>query len=792
MAETKTDAKSDGPIGRPVPRRNARRLVAGRGRYVDDIVLPRMVHVAFVRSPVAHGRVVAIDVAEAAVLPGVVRVVTGRDLVDICQAFQGIAANAPMLKSPPQRALATDRVLWQGEAVAAVVAETRALAEDAAERVAVDIEALPAVVDPVAALEDGADLVHPQLGTNLAHAVTIENGAVDDVFAKADHVVTHDFEFGRLTGVPLEPRGIIADYDPSTGALTVHQSHQVPHQMQDVFARLLGIPEHRVQVICPDVGGAFGIKLHAYPDEIAAAAIAKLLGRPVKYIADRLESFVADAHARDQRATARIAVDKDGRLLAMTVDDVLVIGAYSAYPRTSIGEGGQVVGLVGAPYRLDAYRGRLRVAYQNKTPTSAYRAVGHPIAAAITEQMVDLAAAEIGMDPLELRRRNFVPDDAYPAKAPGGMKLDRLSLEACQARMIELMDYEALRAEQRRLRERGTYRGIGVATFIEITAPGAGLYGAMGVNVSAQDGCTLKLEPSGVLRCLISVTDQGQGTATGIAQIVADALGLEADDVDVIMGDSRMTPYGGGAWASRGIPIGGETAHAAALALRANVLQIAGALLQTAPDALNLNRGQVCDATGAPRLALAEIARIGTFRQELLPPGMQPELTVTRHHVPRDEPYYMANGVQACHLELDPETGFVKLLKHWVVEDCGRIINPLLVDEQIRGGVVQGLGAALYEHCQYDDHGQMVTASLLDYLVPMASEMPEIVVEHVSTPARGTALGAKGAGEAGAGGAAPAVWCAINDALRPLGARLTQQPFTPERVLDALSAARKE
>ena len=785
------EVKSDGPIGRPLPRRNAKRLVAGRGRYVDDIVLPRLVHVAFVRSPVAHGRIVAIDTTEAAAMPGVVRAVTGADLVDVCRSFQGNAANAPMLKSPPQRALAVERVLWQGEAVAAVVAQSRAEAEDAAERVAVDIEALPAVTDPVAALEDGADLVHPQLGSNLAHALSIENGAVDDVFARADHVVTHEFGFGRQTGVPLEPRGILADYDPSTGALTVHQSHQVPHQMQDVFARLLGLAEHNVQVICPDVGGAFGIKLHAYPDEIATAAIAKLLGRPVKYIADRLESFVADVHARDHRAVARVAVNRDGRLLALAVDDILVIGAYSAYPRTSIGEGGQVVALAGAPYRIESYRGRLRVAYQNKTPTSAYRAVGHPIAAAITEQMVDLAAAEIGMDPLELRRRNFIPDDAYPTKAPGGMKLDRLSLQACQERMARLMDYDGLRAEQKRLRERGIYRGIGVATFVEITAPGAGLYGPMGVNVSAQDGCTLKLEPSGVLRCLISVTDQGQGTATGIAQIVADAMGLEAEQVDVVMGDSRATPYGGGAWASRGIPIGGETAHAAALALRANVLHIAGALLQAAPDTLGLKGGQVCDASGAPRLSLAEIARIGTFRQDTLPPGIQPELAVTRHYIPRGEPYFMANGVQACHLEVDIETGFIKLLKHWVVEDCGRIINPLLVDEQIRGGVVQGLGAALFEHCQYDDQGQMVTATLLDYLVPMAAEMPEIVVEHVSTPSRGTALGAKGAGEAGAGGAAPAVWCAINDALRPLGARLSHQPFTPERVLDALNAARK-
>ena len=467
-----------------------------------------------------------------------------------------------------------------------------------------------------------------------------------------------------------------------------------------------------------------------------------------------------------------------------------MIGAYSAYPRTSIGEGLQVIGLSGAPYVLDAYRGRLRVAYQNKTPTSAYRAVGHPIAAAVTEQLVDLAAAAIGMDPVALRRKNFVADDAYPTKAPGGMKLDQLSLNACLDRITALMDYDGLRKEQVQLRERGIYRGIGVATFVEITAPGAGLYGPMGVNVSAQDGCTVKLEPSGTLRCAISVTDQGQGTATGIAQIVADVMGLEPDQIDVLMGDSRTTPYGGGAWASRGIAIGGETAHAAATALRANVLTLAAALLQTTPDLLRLKAGQICDATGAPRLPLSEVARIGTFRQDMLPPGMQPELSATRHYIPRDEPYFIANGVQACHLDLDPETGIIQLLKHWVVEDCGRVINPLLVDEQIRGGVVQGLGAALFEHCQYDEAGQMVTASLLDYLVPMAAEMPEIIVDHVSTPARGTVLGAKGAGEAGTCGAAPAVWCAVNDALWPLGARVSHQPFTPERILDALQFAR--
>jgi len=778
-------------LGKSVPRQAALRHVAGRGRFVDDITLPRMVHVAFVRSPMAAGVIRGIDTGAAAALPGVVRVFTGADLVGVCASFAGNSAAVPQLRSPPEHCLAVVRVCWQGEPVVAVVATSRAVAEDAADLVQLDIDSTDPAVDPLAALADNAVLVHPALGSNLAMEARIVSGDAAAGFAAADRVVTHDFNFGRHTGMPLEPRGLIADYDPAADTLTVWQSHQAPHQQQDVFATLLGIPEHRVQVICPDVGGAFGVKLHAYPDELAVAAISKVLGRPVKFVADRLESFVSDVHARDHRVTARLAMKNDGTMLALEVDDIGVMGAYSTYPRTSVGEGMQVIMLAGGPYRLAGYDARLRFVYQNKVPTSAVRAVGHPIAATITEQLIDFAAHDLGLDPMVVRRKNQLVAADYPAKAPGGVRFERLSIDTCLDKVLALMDYDALRAGQAALRAKGIYRGIGVATFVELTSVGAGFYGPAGINVSAQDGATVKLEPLGRARCAISITDQGQGTLTGIAQIVAERLGLQPDDVDVLAGDSRATPYGGGAWASRGLSIGGEAAWAAAGAVRDAALELAGLLLQVAPDTLDLRAGQVVNASdGAARMTLAEVARIGTFRQDLLPPGYRPQLGATRHWVPREEPYSVANGVQASLLEVDVETGFVKLLRHWCVEDCGRVINPLLVDEQIRGGIVQGLGAALYEHCQYDEYGQLVSGSLLDYLVPMAAEMPDIVVAHIETPAGGSALGAKGAGEAGAGGAAAAVWCALNDALLPFEARVTQQPFTPEHVLDVLAAAR--
>jgi carbon-monoxide dehydrogenase large subunit len=545
--------------------------------------------------------------------------------------------------------------------------------------------------------------------------------------------------------------------------------------------------DDQVRVVCKDVGGSFGIKVHVYADEMATYALSKLLRRPVKYVADRVESFNTDIHARDHRCKGRIGVKRDGTITAFEIDDLTGIGPYSMYPRTSAIEANQVVNLVGGPYTTRNYRARARVVFQNKNVMCQYRGVGHPVACSVTEGLVDLAAMKIGMDPVEIRRRNLVPDNAYPCTSPAGLKFELLSHHAAINKLTKMMNYDVLRAEQAERRKSNIHRGIGIASFIEITNPSAAFYGVGGAKISSQDGVAVRMDATGTVFCQTSVSEQGQGTESMTAQIVGSVLGVPMDRVRVISGDTDNTPYGGGTWASRGAGIGGEAALQAAKVLRENILDVAAAILQSQPAELDIVNHAIVNASdGATRIALSELARIVYFRPDTLPPGIQPELMATRHFVPRQYPFAFTNGVQASWLEVDTDTGFIKLLRHWVVEDCGTIINPQLVDEQIRGGVVQGLGAALFEKCIYDERGQLTNANMADYLVPMSGEMPDIDVGHVVSPTMETELGAKGAGEAGTAGAAAAVSNAVNDALRPFGAIITEIPLTPQIILTAL------
>ena len=775
-------------IGRSVPRPNLARLTQGRGQYVSDLVLPRMAHVAFLRSPHAYARIKAIDTAQARRAPGVIAIVTGAELAKVITPWVGVLTHLKGLKSAPQHAIAVDRACWQGEAVCAVVARTRADAEDACALIAVDYEALAAVTDAETALDPATPVIHPELGDNLAFERALTAGDPDQGFADADAIAETTFVFGRHTGVTNEPRAIVADWNPGEQRLTVYQGTQAPHMMQNLFAKHLGLEEHQVRVLTKDVGGSFGIKVHVYADEMATAALAKLLRRPVKFVADRLESFSTDIHARDHRVKARIGVKRDGTITAFEIDDLTGVGPYSVYPRTSGIEANQVVNLVGGPYSCPNYRARARVVFQNKNVMCQYRAVGHPIATAVTEGLVELAAAKIGMDPVELRRRNLFADDGYPATGASGIKFEKLSHHAALDKILAMMDYAKLRAEQAALRARGIYRGIGLASFIEVTNPSAAFYGVGGARISSQDGATVRLDSTGALFVHSGVTEQGQGTESVLAQCVATSFGVPIERVRVVTGDTDNTPYGGGTWASRAAGIGGEAAWQAGKALRGNVLAAAASILQADPKALDIRAGSVVDAdTGRERLPLEEVARIVYFRPDTLPPGFQAEFGVTRHYVPRGWPFAFTNGVQGSSLEVDVETGEVKLLRHWCIEDCGTLINPQLVDEQIRGGIVQGIGGALYEHCVYDESGQLLNASMMDYLVPMAAEMPDIDVGHVVTPTADSELGAKGAGEAGTAGAPACVMNAINNALRPLGAApLVEMPITPERVLRAL------
>jgi len=777
---------NNGYIGQSIPRTGAKKLLQGRGTYLDDLRLPRLAQVVFFRSPHAHARVKMLRLDRAKKQPGVIAVFNGQEIAAYCTPWVGVLGHLKGIKSAPQHAVAIDRVCWQGEAVAAVVAESRRQAEDALEYIEVEWEILPVVSDMRQALE-AKTVIHPELGDNICFHRELKTEGFDAAWAAADVVVEKTYRFGRHTGVCNEPRAILADYNPADHSLTVYHATQAPNMMQDIFSRHLDIPESNIRVICKDVGGSFGIKVHVYADEMATAALSVMLRRPVKFQADRAESFLTDIHAREHEATVRLACKNNGEILAFDLDDLTAIGPYSVYPRTSGIEGNQVVNLTGGPYRHQQYRAKLDVVFTNKNVTCQYRAVGHPIAVALTEGIVDEAARVLGIDPATMRRINLIADDQYPYSFPSGIKFEKLSHHQSLDRLLALMDYQVLRTEQASLRKNGVYRGVGLAAMIEVTNPSPAFYGVGGARISAQDGATLRLDPAGMVQVLVSVTEQGQGTEAVFTQIAATAVGVSVDKVRVITGDTAVTPYGGGTWASRGAGIGGEAVLQAGKALRSHILDIAAAILQEDKASLDVRDNAVVNKLSAEvKLDLAELGRIAYFRPDTLPMGFQSELTVTRHYTPREYGFTFTNGIQASYVEVDIDTGFVKLLKHWCVEDCGTVINPMLVDEQIRGGIVQGIGGAMLEECVYTDDAQLLNGSMADYLVPMSAEMPDIVIDHVHTPTRSSELGAKGAGEAGTAGAPAAIMNAINDAIAPLGANVSTQPFTPERVLQAL------
>jgi len=779
-------------VGKATPRVGIERLLHGRGQYLADITVPRMLHLAFVRSPYAHAKIASIDTREAQAAPGVARILVGAELAECCKPFIAVAANRKGHKSAPQYPMAVDRAVWQGQPVVAVVAQTRAQAEDAAELVVIDWDALPVVGDAASGIADDAYVIHPELGDNLAFEAITHTGDPEKEFERAPTVIEHMFRFERQTGVTLEPRGVLADFDPSQQYLTVYHSHQSPAQMQAVFSKHLDIPEHKVRVIAPDIGGGFGLKINTYGEELAVAAISKLMARPIRFCADRIESFLSDAHAREHTVKARIAVSGEGKITAMEVDDLAAIGAYGMPLRYNIAEGMMLTNMAGAPYDFDNYKARTRSVYVNKNLIGMYRGVGMPLACVVTEVLMDLAAHKLQVDPVEFKRSNFRRAASLPCVAPGGARLDTVSFEQCMEKLITNMNYSQLRNEQEALRAKGIYRGIGVATFVEQTSYGPPYYGPTTAEISVQDACMLKLEPSGAIRCVTSTTDQGQGTLTGLAQIVATGVGIDISMIEMVAGDSRSAPYGGGAWGSRGMAVGGEATLKAALQMKENILEIAAAISGIEAISLDTHEGDVVRSdTLEPVMSIAEVARIGYYRQDMLPKDFIPQLQTTGSHVANDQLYYMANGVQGCYLELDAETGIINVLGHWAVDDCGRVINPLLVDEQVRGGVVQGIGSTLYEECIYSENGNLMNGTMAEYLVPMASEMPDIHVSHIESKERSTQLGAKGIGEAGLIGAIGAVWVAVNDALKPFNVTAMQQPFTPDRILKALSQSKE-
>jgi aerobic carbon-monoxide dehydrogenase large subunit len=764
-------------VGQSVPRREDPRLLTGHGQYVDDVVVPGMLHAAFVRSDLARGRITRLDVEAARAVPGVRAVLTGADLNVGLGSMQPTMFQGDQPPSPcaPLRPLADRDVRFVGDPIALVVAESRYLAEDAGELVEVDLEPLPPVIDPERAVAETVELVHPELGSNVAQRTeSPPDPALDAVFDGAAHLVTETIVQHRHTCVPMETRGVVAGYEPATGALDVWISTQNPHEVRQTCSRLLAVPEHRIRVRMGDVGGGFGQKYFAPRDELAVIAAAHRLGCTIKWIEDRRENLIASNHARADRMTVRMALDDDGHILGAHLDHLEDCGAY---PVGGTGAMGVFVAMLfPGPYRIPKLGFRSTAVWTNTCGRGAYRGPWMMETVA-REEMLDLAARRVGLDPLELRRRNCVGADELPFTTAMGMVLDHVTPAETLEQAVDLIGYDAFRAEQRRAIDDGRLVGIGIGLYVEPTSMASG---SIGVETA-----TVRVQPSGTVTVHLGTGSHGQSIETTMAQVVAEHLGVDYDDVQVVQGDTASAPFGGGTGGSRTAVVAGGATRDASLQVRDKAAQIAAHLLESAPEDLESAGGRI-SVRGTPTrgVSLAEVANVALNAPLQLPPELNPGLEATVSY--QAPPITWSNACHVCTVEVDPATGKVTVLRYVVSEDCGVMINPMVVEGQIAGGVVQGLGGVLYEHLIYDEDGNPLTTTFLDYLLPTAAEVPAIEYGHVETRSP-TPGGHKGMGEGGAIGAPPCVFNAVADALASRGAVLTDQPLTPSRILDALT-----
>jgi carbon-monoxide dehydrogenase large subunit len=769
-------------IGAALRRVEDRRFVTGGGRFIDDVSLPGMLHAAFVRSPHARARIRRIDPAVARALPGVVAMATGQDLNQWTRPLTvGIEGVLPMTMT----ALPVDTVRFVGDPVAVVVATDRYLAEDAAEQVVVEYAPLPAVMDFPAAVAPGAPLVDDALSTNLICDQRFDHGDVAGAFAAAEATVAAEFHQHRQTHAPLETRGCIAAWDAGRQHLTLHESGQAPHPLRTSPAARLGLSENHVRVVMPDVGGGFGQKIPLWREQLSVCALARRLGRPIKWIEDRRENLTAASMAREESVAVRAAVRRDGKVLGLEAQITSDFGAYSFYPGNYMM---RVVGmLLPGPYDIRHYRYGVQVAITNKCPAGPMRA---PMAITtwVTEGTMDAVARALGLDPVEVRRINLIPD-GEPYRSVTGELYEALSNRAAMERVLELIGYESGRVEQRRARASRRLMGVGVAHVVESTTYGSGFYRSAGIAGSGHETAQVQIEPSGAVRASVGIMNNGQGYETTIAQAVAAGLGASPDMVSVRLGDTDVAPYGMGTRGARGAVAGAGTAYLTARALREKVLAIAGHLLEASPADLMIADGRVSVA-GAPdrSLTLAEIARTAYLDPVALPPGVEPGLTATKAYDP--PPMTYSNATHACVVEVDPSTGAPRILRYVVVEDAGTLINPMVVDGQIVGATTMALGGTLREQVVYGPDGQNLTGTLMDYALATARDLPEIEIEHMETPNPRTPLGLKGMAEGGVMGGIAAVAGAVQDALAHLGVTADRLPLSPGRIMTWLGTPR--
>jgi carbon-monoxide dehydrogenase large subunit len=781
-------------IGQRITRREDRKFLTGRTRYVDDIRLPRTVHAAFVRSVQAHADITAVRVDRARAHPGVAGILTSEEAVGAARPIR-CDSTFPEWKGTEFPVLAWPRVRFVGEAIAVVAATDRYVAEDAAELVEVEYRPLPPVVDLEIAAEPGSPLVHEAWGDNFFIDRKGKVGDVERAFAEADLVWERTYRTHRHTGFPMEGRACIADYDPATGVLTFYSATQIPHLVRTGLADSLGMPEHNVRVIAPDGGGGFGIKAHLFPEEVAIALLSMRLGRPVKWIEDTREHLTACIHAREHVHRVKLAVKRDGTVLGVEADVLVDAGAYSVWPWTASMDVGMAANMVLGPYRIRNYAFRARGVATNKCPLGPYRGVGRPSAAFTIDRAMEDVARVLGLDPVEIRLRNYVPDDGYPYTTATGLIYDSASLQASLRKTAETVGYADFRRQQAEARAQGRYLGIGFGTYIEQTAHATNEFIKRGVPiVFGYDSVCVAVDPSGKVSVDSSLHSHGQGHETTFAQIVAERLGVKLEDVRVRFGDTQSAPYGMGTFASRSAVLGGGAAWKAADAVRSNIVKIAANIMEASAEDLEV-ADSVVQVKGSPqhRLTVAEVARFAYHRPEKLPPDIMPaDLTSIQSYDAPPGYGTWTNSAHAAIVEVDPDTGFVKILRYVVVEDCGQMINPLIVDGQVHGGVAQGMGGALLEHLVYDENGQFLSPTLMEYLLPTALDIPTIEVLHMQTPSPFTLGGIKGMGEGGAIAPLPALANAVTDALAPLGVAVDALPLAPARIRHLIEARARE
>ena len=771
-------------VGARLLRREDARLLRGAGNYVSDVALPGLLHAAFVRSPSAHARIVEVDTSAALGVPGVVAALTAADLEGVVRPIRAVS-RAPNYRPCNTPVLARDKVRMAGEPIAVIVAESRYRAEDGVTAVSLELDPLPALLSMDDALADGAPAIHDEVPENLFNRFEQTIGDVDGVFAAAEEIVELQIEQQRYCAAALEGRVAMARFEPASGTLTVWLSSQVPHIARTGLARHLSLAENRVRVIAPDMGGGFGPKCVLYQEELAVCAAARLLGRPVKWASDRVEDLQATIHGREQTIHIRAAASADGRVRAVRADVRASNGAYAPWPYTAGLDSGQASENVTGPYAIPCYERQVRAVVTNKAPMGPYRGVGRVLATFSIERVMDVLAARLGLDPLEIRRRNLVRE--FPYTTATGLRFESGDYLRMVDTLEQAMDWKRLRAENESLRASGRYRGAGVAFAVEQSAYGAKAMGSRLLEMTfGYDTSSVRFEPDGRVRVAVGLHNHGQGHETTIAQIAADELGVEVGEIDVVYGDTAIVPYGLGTWASRSTVCCGGATILAARDLRAKMIELAADMLEARPDDLAIAGGFV-GLRGSPsrRVSVADVARRALHEPHLLPDGMEPGLEVTRRFMPPD-PGSFASALHAAHVELDPSTGEVRVLNYWVVEDCGTMVNPMIVDGQVQGGVAQGIGGALLEHLVYDERGTLVTTSFMDYLMPTSAEVPPIHVVHQESPSPHVPGGFKGMGEGGAVNAPVAVVAAVNDALAPFGVAANHTPVTPEWVLRAL------